>query len=176
VRLLSFSPKRFTVDLSPARESKLAAVLDTRANVLGEVKVVAKASSSIPGFDQRAKRGMGTFITEDDIEKRQPILLTDVFRTVPGLNVAFDGNNYTVQSARSGNINCPMQWYLDGSPYDNSDNGIDQMLRPDDIAAVEVYKSASEVPVQYQGQNASCGTILVWTKRVAGKKKADTSQ
>jgi pyruvate dehydrogenase (quinone)/pyruvate oxidase len=38
VRLLSFSPKRFTVDLSPARESKLAAVLDTRANVLGEIK------------------------------------------------------------------------------------------------------------------------------------------
>ncbi|HLB08775.1 MAG TPA: hypothetical protein VK617_04550, partial [Gemmatimonadaceae bacterium] len=81
-----------------------------------------------------------------------------------------------MQSARSGNINCPMQWYLDGSPYDNSDNGIDQMLRPDDIAGIEVYKSASEVPVQYQGQNASCGTILVWTKRVAGKKKADTSQ
>jgi hypothetical protein len=176
VRLLSYSPKRFTVDLSPAREGKLAAVLDTRANVLGEVKVTAKASSSIPGFDQRAKRGAGTFITEDDIDKRQPILLTDVFRTVPGLNVAFDGNNYTVQSARSGNINCPMQWYLDGSPYDNSDNGIDQMLRPDDIAGIEVYKSASEVPVQYQGQNASCGTILVWTKRVAGKKKPDTSK
>ena len=176
VRLLSYSPKRFTVDLSPARESKLAAVLDTRANVLGEVKVEAKATSTIPGFDQRAKRGMGSFMTQDEIEKRQSILLTDLFRTVPGLNVAFDGSNYTVQSARSSNMSCPMQWYLDGSPFDNSDNSIDQMLRPDDIAGIEIYKSASEVPVQYQGQNASCGTILVWTKRVANKKKVGTSQ
>ncbi|MEO8878830.1 MAG: carboxypeptidase regulatory-like domain-containing protein [Gemmatimonadaceae bacterium] len=173
VRLLSYSPKRFTVDLSPARESKLAAVLDTRANVLGEVKVEAKAGSTIPGFDQRAKRGLGSFITRDDIEKRQSILTTDLFRTVPGLNVAFDGTNYTVQSARSGNKSCPMQWYLDGAPFDNSDNSLDQMIRPDDIEAIEVYKSASEVPVQFQGQNASCGTILVWTKRTAsGRTKA----
>lgn len=175
VRQISYALKRFTVDLSPTRESKLAAVLDTRATVLGEVKVEAKAGSSIPGFDERAKRGMGNFITRDDIEKRQSILTTDLFRTIPGLNVAFDGTNYTVQSARAGNMSCPMQWYLDGSPFDNSDNSLDQMLRPDDIEAIEVYKSASEVPVQYQGQNASCGTILVWTKRAAsGRKKAAT--
>ncbi len=174
VRQISFALKRYTVDLSPTREMKLAAVLDTRATVLGAVTVEAKAGSSIPGFDQRAKRGLGTFINEDDIAKRQSILLTDLFRTVPGLNVAFDGSNYTVQSSRAGNTSCPMQWYLDGSPFDNSDNGIDQMLRPDDIEGIEIYKSASEVPVQYQGQHASCGTILVWTKRAAGgrNKKA----
>ena len=173
VRLLSYAPKRFTVDLSPARESRLAAVLDTRANVLGEVKVEAKAGSTIPGFDARSKRGLGAFITRDDIEKRQSVLTTDLFRTIPGLNVVFDGTNYTVQSARAGNMSCPMQWYLDGAPFDNSDNSFDQMIRPDDIEAIEVYKSASEVPVQFQGKNASCGTILVWTKRAAtGRTKA----
>lgn len=176
VRQISYALKRFTVDLSPTRESKLAAVLDTRATVLGEVKVEGKAGSSIPGFDDRAKRGMGSFITRDDIEKRQSILTTDLFRTIPGLNVAFDGTNYTVQSSRAGNINCPMQWYLDGSPFDNSDNSLDQMLRPDDIEGIEIYKSASEVPVQYQGQNASCGTILVWTKRAATRRKKAATQ
>ena len=172
VRLLSYAPKRFTVDLSPARESRLAAVLDTRATVLGEVKVEAKAASTIPGFDDRAKRGLGTFITRDDIEKRQSILLTDLFRTIPGMTVGFDGSNYVVQSSRSSGTGCRVQWYLDGSPFDNSDNTIDQMLRPDDIEAIEVYKSASEVPVQYQGRDASCGTIVVWTKRAITKKKA----
>jgi carboxypeptidase family protein/TonB-dependent receptor-like protein len=175
VRQISFLLKRYTVDLSPVRESRLAAVLDTRANVLGEVRVEAKAGSTIPGFDERAKRGMGNFMTRDDIEKRQSILLTDLFRSIPGLNVAFDGSNYTVQSSRSGNRSCPMQWYLDGAPFDNSDNSIDQMLRPDDIEGIEVYKSASEVPVQYQGQNASCGTILVWSKRAAGGRKTKTT-
>lgn len=171
VRQISFALKRYTVDLSPTRENKLAAVLDTRANVLGAVTVEAKAGSSIPGFDERAKRGMGNFMTRDDIEKRQSILLTDLFRSVPGLNVAFDGSNYTVQSSRAGNISCPMQWYLDGAQFDNSDNSIDQFLRPDDIEGIEIYKSASEVPVQYQGRNAACGTILVWTKRAAGGRK-----
>jgi hypothetical protein len=171
VRQISFALKRYTVDLSPARESKLAAVLDMRARVLGEVTVEAKAASSIPGLDARMKRGMGNFITREEIEKRQSILLTDLFRTLPGVNVAFDGTNYTVQSSRSGNLSCPMQWYLDGSPYDNTDNSIDQFLRPDDIEAIEVYKSSSEVPVQFQGSNSSCGTILVWTKRAVGRKK-----
>lgn len=171
VRQLSYAPKRFTVDLSPVRESRLAAVLDTRATVLGEVKVEGKAHVDIPGFEDRAKRGFGTFLTREDIEKQQSILLTDVFRTIPGLTVAFDGSNYVVQSARSAGTGCQVQWYLDGSPFDNSNNDIDQMLRPDDIEAIEVYKSASEVPVQFQGSNASCGTIVVWTKRSAGKAK-----
>ena len=176
VRLLSYAPKRFTVDLSPAREVKLAAVLDSRATVLGAVTVEAKASSNIPGFEDRAKRGFGTFLDQDEIEKRQSVLLTDLFRTIPGLTVGFDGQNYIVMSSRGGG--CPVQWYVDGSPYDNSSNDLDQFLRPDDIAAVEVYKSASEVPVQFQGQNASCGTIVVWTKRQAarGKPKPKTNQ
>lgn len=171
VRQLSYAPKRYTVDLSPVRASRLAATLDQRATVLGEVKVEGKAHIDIPGFEERAKRGFGTFLTREDIEKQQSILLTDVFRTVPGLTVGFDGTNYSVQSSRSMGSGCNMQWYLDGSPYDNSGNDLDQMLRPDDIEAIEVYKSASEVPVQYQGTNASCGTILVWTKRSAARTK-----
>jgi hypothetical protein len=171
VRLLSYAPRRFTVDLSPVRESRLAAVLDTRATVLGEIKVEGKAHTDIPGFEDRAKRGFGTFLTRDDIEKRQSILLTDIFRTIPGLTVGFDGTNYVVQSARSVGSGCQVQWYLDGSPYDNSSNDLDQMLRPDDIEAIEVYKSASEVPVQFQGRDASCGTVIVWTKRSAVRSK-----
>ena len=171
VRLLSYSPKRYTVDLSPQREARLAAVMDAKAQVLGEITIQGKPTSSIPGFDDRAKRGMGTFLNRADIENRQSVLTTDLFRTIPGLSVGFDGQNYVVQSSRSLGTGCQMQWYLDGSPYDNSSNDLDQMIRPDDIEGIEVYKSSSEVPVQFQGQNASCGTILVWTKRSAGRTK-----
>ncbi|MBK5188645.1 MAG: carboxypeptidase regulatory-like domain-containing protein, partial [Gemmatimonadaceae bacterium] len=172
VRLLSYSPKRFTVDLSPARESRLAAVMDTRAQVLGAITVEGKPTSNIPGFDDRVKRGMGTFLNRDQIEERQSVLTTDLFRTIPGLTVGFDGSNYVVQSSRSAGTGCQVQWWLDGSPYDNSQSDIDQMLRPDDIEAIEVYKSASEVPVQFQGRDASCGTIVVWTKRTAGRSRS----
>jgi hypothetical protein len=176
VRLLSYSPKRYTVDLSPQRESRLAAVMDAKAQVLGEITIQGKPTSSIPGFDDRAKRGMGTFLNRADIENRQSILTTDLFRTIPGLTVGFDGSNYVVQSSRSLGNGCQVQWYLDGSPFDNSSNDLDQMIRPDDIEAIEVYKSASEVPVQFQGQNSSCGTILVWTKRTAGRAKSNAAK
>ena len=175
VRLISYSPKRYTVDLSPHRESKLAAVMDAKAQVLGEITVQGKPTSSIPGFDDRAKRGLGTFLNRKDIENRQSVLTTDLFRTIPGLSVGFDGSNYVVQSARSAGGGCQVAWYLDGSPYDNSSNDLDQMIRPNDIEAIEVYKSPSEVPVQFQGHNASCGTILVWTKRTAGRAKPGAS-
>ena len=36
VRQLSYSPKRYTVDLSPSRESRLTAVMDAKAQVLGD--------------------------------------------------------------------------------------------------------------------------------------------
>jgi hypothetical protein len=170
VRQLSFAPKRYTVDLSPTREVRLAAVMDAKAQVLNTVTIEGKPSSNIPGFDDRAKRGLGTFLDSDEIEKRQSVLTTDLFRTIPGLSVGFDGTNYVVQSSRG--QGCQVQWWLDGAPFDNSQNDLDQMIRPDDIAAVEVYKSGSEVPVQFQGTNGSCGTILVWTKRTAGKAKS----
>jgi Carboxypeptidase regulatory-like domain/TonB-dependent Receptor Plug Domain len=174
VRQLSYAPKRYTVDLSPSRESKLTAVMDSKAQVLNTVTIEGKASSNIPGFDDRAKRGLGTFLNRDEIEKRQSVLTTDLFRTIPGLSVGFDGTNYVVQSSRG--AGCQVQWWLDGAPYDNSQNDLDQTIRPDDIEAVEVYKSPSEVPVQFQGHNGSCGTILVWTKRTAGRAKANSQK
>jgi hypothetical protein len=170
VRLLSYAPRRYTVDLSPVRESRLAAVMSERATVLGAVEVQGKAHVNVPGFEDRAKRGFGTFLTREDIDKRQPILLTDLFRSVPGLTVGFDGTNYIVQSSRSVGTGCQVQWWVDGSPFDNMAGDMDQMLRPDDIEAVEVYKSASEVPVQFQGRDASCGTVVVWTKRGGARK------
>jgi hypothetical protein len=138
--------------------------------VLGAVEVQGKAHVNVPGFEDRAKRGFGTFLTREDIDKRQPILLTDLFRSVPGLTVGFDGTNYIVQSSRSVGTGCQVQWWVDGSPFDNMAGDMDQMLRPDDIEAVEVYKSASEVPVQFQGRDASCGTVVVWTKRGGARK------
>ena len=59
VRQLSYAPKRFTVDLSPSRESRLTAVMDAKAQVLGEITVQGKATSDIPGFDGAPSAGSG---------------------------------------------------------------------------------------------------------------------
>jgi len=175
VREIGFSPKRFAVDLSPRRPSTLTATLDERTNVLKTMEITAKRGSQIAGFDQRKKSGLGYYMGLDQIEKSGAISSTDLFRQVPGLTVAWDGEGYSVQVNR--NVtggSCPVQYYIDGSPFLSMGDDLDQVVRPEEIAAIEVYKSSAETPGEFQGADGGpCGTIVIWTKRRLGT--ADSS-
>lgn len=172
IRQIGYSPRRYAVDLAPGRTSEVAAVLAERATVLESIEVTARAGSAIPGFDERRRRGAGYFMTEEDIEKTNPITTTDLFRMVPGLQVVWTGSDYVVQNSRSMGLGvCPVQYYIDGAPFLSIGGDIDQVVQPYDIEAIEVYKSASDTPVQFQTTGGNpCGTIVIWTKR-GGKKK-----
>lgn len=176
IREIGYSPRRFAVDLTPHRESRLRAVLDERAQVLEAIEVRARKGSGIPGFDERQKRGLGTYVTRADIEKRGSINTTDLFRTLPGVQVVWDGSEYVVQMARSTTVgySCPVQYYIDGTPFlASSTEDLDNLLRPDDIQAIEIYKSAAETPIEFQGTDGGpCGTIVIWTKAHAERQRA----
>ncbi len=167
VRQIGYAPRRYAVDLSPDKVSKIDAVLEERAVVLEAVEVAAKKGSGIPGFDQRKKSGFGTYISRDDIEKRGAIRTTDLFRTIPGVQVLWNGSGYTVQMSRSSSGYCPVQYYIDGSPFlSTGGDDMDQIVQPQDIQAIEVYKGPTETPAEFQGGgSAACGTIVIWTRR-----------
>ncbi|HET7621451.1 MAG TPA: carboxypeptidase regulatory-like domain-containing protein [Gemmatimonadaceae bacterium] len=167
VRQIGYAPRRYAVDLSPDKISKIDAVLEERAVVLEAVEVAAKKGSGIPGFDRRKKSGFGTYITRDDIEKRGAIRTTDLFRTIPGVQVQWNGSGYTVQMSRSSAGYCPVQYYIDGSPFlSTGGDDMDQIVQPQDIQAIEVYKGPTETPAEFQGGgSAACGTIVIWTRR-----------
>ncbi|HET7551786.1 MAG TPA: carboxypeptidase regulatory-like domain-containing protein [Gemmatimonadaceae bacterium] len=172
VRQIGYAPRRFAVDLSPNKESKLTAVLEERAVVLEAVEVAAKKGSGIPGFDRRKKSGFGTYITRDDIEKRGAINTSDLFRTIPGVQVMWNGSGYTVQMSRASAGYCPVQYYIDGTPFlSTGGDDMDQIVQPQDIQAIEVYKGPTETPAEFQGGgSASCGTIVIWTRRGESRK------
>lgn len=169
VREVGYAPRRYAVDLSPHRESRLDAVLEEHAQVLRAIEVTARKGSDIPGFERRRKFGMGTYLTRDDIEKRGAISTTDLFRGIPGVQVMWDGSEYVVQMTRSANMGwtCPVQYYIDGSPFlASSADDMDRIVQPDEIEAIEVYKSATETPAEFQGvDGGACGTIVIWTRR-----------
>lgn len=177
VREIGYSPKRFAVDLTPHRPSTLTATLDERTQVLKTMEITAKRGSEIAGFDQRKRTGLGYYMDRDQIEKSASISTTDLFRQVPGLTVAWDGQGYQVQVNRTSNAGmCPVAYYIDGSPFLSLGDDIDQIVRPEDIAAIEVYKSAAETPMQFQGSDGGpCGTIVIWTKRRVGNTGPDSS-
>ncbi len=173
IREIGYSPKRFAVDLAPHRQSQLTAALDERTTVLKTIEVTAKAGSDIPGFAQRRKSGLGFYMDQDQLDKVGAITTTDLFRTVPGVQVVWDGSAYSVQVGRNSTTgSCPVQWYIDGAPFLAVGDDIDQIVQPQDIAAIEVYKSSAETPIQFQGAGGSpCGTIVVWTKRARAPSK-----
>lgn len=115
-------------------------------------------------FHQRAARGLGTFITQDQIAKRDPVNLMQLLRTVRGVRAECAGSDCIVkfQGQPTG---CEPKYILDNLP---SDSRVAQSLMPRDLYGVEVYRGAAEVPAEYGGMDAACGVIVIWTKSGPG--------
>jgi len=165
VRQVGYEPKHMNVDVTTHGENRVFVVLDTRTVVLDTVKVAAK-TKDLTGFMDRKSHGLGTFITQDQIQERGPIDATDIFRTVPGVQVVFDGSYYRLRMARAQGIGdgCEPEIYMDGARFLAGNDNINTIVHPKDIAGIEVYKGASEVPIQYSNGRATCGVVLIWTR------------
>jgi hypothetical protein len=167
VRAIGFAPKRLPVDLSSRRPANLAVVLDDRINALAGVVVRgqrAKRAEDVNGFAERSKRGgFGRFITAADIERRSAIMVSDVLRTTPGLTVVPNGSfGYSVL----GRGRCTPAVYVDGMQVFDGASELDNLVRPNEIAGIEVYTGVGGTPPQFSGAGSNgCGVVAVWTKR-----------
>jgi len=63
-------------------------------------------------------------------------------------------------------------FYVDGSPWQQQFPGdLDTFVRPDEIAAIEVY-SGTTAPVQFTTAGQSgCTTVVIWTERRINRKR-----
>jgi hypothetical protein len=122
-------------------------------------------------FRQRRRLGNGTFFDRAEIERRNPRVLSDLLRNVPGVRIeSFQGGLRYVSgrfrslsaSAGSGNGSCDMMIYLNGQPFPSDAGTSDARIRVTEILALEVYVAAGSVPREFAGTNAACGVILIW--------------
>ncbi|HET7620515.1 MAG TPA: carboxypeptidase regulatory-like domain-containing protein [Gemmatimonadaceae bacterium] len=175
VRYVGYAPTRVAVDLASNQTRSVDVTLSERADVLDQVTVYGKAPKrrlDYTGFLERRKSaGSGRFITRADITEMRPVDLTDILRRVPGLRLVptsyFD---YTILSSRGATTNpsgtCQPLIFVDGARL-LDDTGLNGMIRPGDIAAIEVYAGPAGAPLQYSG--GDCGSILIWTGPEPGK-------
>ena len=166
-RQIGFAPVEKAVELSTRAPARIDITMDKAAQVLAEVRVEADAADAALeriGFKQREKAGFGYFLTADDITRRAGNVLTDVFRTIPGLRVVPSGMDYVVQSARSATGGC-VKYYVDGAVFEAIFPGdVDRLVPPWEIAAMEIYTGTS-TPAQFQAPgSSSCAAIVIWTK------------
>jgi carboxypeptidase family protein/TonB-dependent receptor-like protein len=129
---------------------------------LASVSITADPNGRLREFYQRRQERatFGRFLDGEDIRRRGPTNASDLFRTVPGVSVK---NNPSAGGNAIRIRNCqPMVW-LDGQRAPGAE--LDEVIRPEEIAAIEFYPSSAGTPAQYlERGNQLCGLILVWTK------------
>ena len=173
-RQMGFAPVSKPVELSTREVATTTITMSQPVQMLDPVVVRAESDVGLDniGYTRRKRAMSGTFMDAEDIMKRGPNMLTDVFRTVPSLKVVpVSPYEYAVESARGNMLGgtCVKFW-LDGSQFDPVFPGdVDRMIPPYNIAAIEVY-NGSTVPIEFSSANASnCAVVVIWSKFQASK-------
>jgi carboxypeptidase family protein/TonB-dependent receptor-like protein len=167
IRRLGFQPLRFTHAIVPGRFDTVHVSLVAYATTLEGIQVSERDLRRllwIEDFYRRRSRGIGTFITRDDIESRRASRLSDVFRNTPGIRFVpvRGGTGIRFVSAAVQRRDCvPMIW-MDGQRAPGLE--VDE-LPVNEIEGVELYHGPSTTPIRFsQGAITTCGTIVIWTR------------
>jgi hypothetical protein len=180
VRAIGFQPVERVMALSADDPATVDIALRERVTELEGVRVTATAVRArfAPFYERMrdAERGInhGYFITPQDMERRRPTLITNMFEGLAGIRVeqlpgSIDPKLKIVRGAlREAGGYCLMTIYLDGirvaGTAGGGHDGINQLIDPSTVAAMEVYPRPVSAPPHYQSLNGTCGVILIWTK------------
>jgi protocatechuate 3,4-dioxygenase beta subunit len=175
VRAIGYQPAERVVQLSAEDPATTDIAFSERVTELTGVTVTATAARArLSPFYERmrdAERGInhGYFITPEDMERRRPTLITNMFEGLAGIRVvrrSLDPRWAVVEGTLNGG--CPMTVYLDGIRVAGSAGGghdpLNILIDPTTVAAMEVYPRPVSAPPRYQSLNGTCGVILIWTK------------
>jgi hypothetical protein len=109
-------------------------------------------------YERRRQSRFGYFLERADIERRSPAHLSEVLRTLRGVEITAGsslGNTIRLRGCR------PMIW-LNGLRV--ADAELDEVAHPDEVAGLEVYISMAGMPARFVDLVDKCGAVVVWTR------------
>ena len=185
VERIGYAPSRDRVPFRSAQEVRVEVTLSTRAVELDPIVVTGRRHGLLVdvGFYDRLETGAGEFVTREAIERQRPVRTTDLFRRMAGMKVVpVGGGQRDVRivgqsTLRSMVRECQPKVVVDGvvarpggkmkmlGTQPDPGDLLDQLVAPDAIEAMEVYAHPSQVPLRYGGTDASCGVVVIWTRR-----------
>ena len=188
VRRIGF--RMLKVDLPSGADTTVRLVMTPVAHTLSRQVVSTDRtirSLELRGFyrrlhDRKYGTNAGHFITAEEIERRNPTRITQMFEGLTGVRTSkvrefgsddgCSGTQNLLCWAPQGLGGCWMTVYYDGVRLlntsrmrePNSPTVVDAHVVPGHIAGIEVYTSPGKVPAEYQGLNGTCGVVLLWSK------------
>ena len=183
VRAVGYYPTRRAVDVVEGAPP-LRVALPTLKAMLDTVRVTAAriADRHKSGFEERRRTGLGHYVTEADLARRNPMTMAQVLRAISGLRLdatlirngaMYDSTGalipqYTTSHSKilmrgSTDDWCYPAIYIDGLPMELDADELENWLRPNEVLGIEVYPGITAPPEFQQGMTG-CGSILIWRK------------
>lgn len=121
------------------------------------------------GFYDRMEAGTGDYITAEQLRTRNHQSLVDILRGMRGVKIQRVNWKNEVYLAGA---NCLPQIVVDGvtvryggkSLRTHDAIPVEDLVNVSHIEGIEVYRGSSGVPIEFEGPNAACGVIVVWTR------------
>jgi hypothetical protein len=177
IRRFGFAPTRLGVDAGGDTTVTATLLANTQQLEAVRVRAAAPTSAKLHGFEERLRlreRGItfGTFITEDQIERRNPTFITQMLLDIPSISVErVPPVGYAVFARGSTfTSRCDAAVFLDGVrvlghlPKGEGYVAIDDIVNPAQIAGIEVYRTGFDAPPQFQALTSGCAVVVIWTK------------
>jgi iron complex outermembrane recepter protein len=168
------------------RDTTIRLTIELQDSVLpvsGVTATVAARSRRLEGVGlyERQKDGRGLYLLRDEIEQRHAQRISQLVQGRAGLRVQAVARSNASGITRGdlvmrGGMQASMRsaycfprLYLDGVLARPSSTSaptltLDELANPADIEAIEIYRSASQLPAEFSGADSSCGVVLIWTR------------
>jgi hypothetical protein len=168
VRHLGYAPTEVTVELSSRAPARANVQMGPFVPELAPMEVVSRLEQGLDrvGWTSR-KRGAssGYFISPEQIEARKATQFTDLLTTTPGIRVQGSMGRMFITATRTAGRQGCVNVFVDNSRWQQLEAGdLDSFVRPQDIAAIEVYPGGGSMPVEFQSSGGDCAAVVVWTK------------
>ncbi len=159
VRAIGFYPERRAVDVTQGAPV-VRTMLSTMRAVLDTVRITAqRRTRDLTEFNDRRRSGQGQYTTADQIARLNPVTTSDLFRNMQAVHLDFS-DDAGVRLQLRGTLSgwCTPAIFVDGSRISGFDgfivpgltlDEIDSVVRPNEIAGIEVYPGSS-APMQYR--------------------------
>lgn len=167
IRALGYAPANFTLDVETGADLHRLIELDSSqtarsAQAVDGVTVTAErhVSYRMVDFERRRKTGRGQYLDEEEILRSGAMALPDLTRGMRGVTMLCGGGDgCRIHMVRTG-PQCEPEYVVDG----RVENMFGRYTPIRDIVGLEIYTGPSDVPGEFAGVNAACGTVVIWTR------------